>query len=139
MLSPNAQTTHVLVVEDEIDIRRFIGLNLELEGYSVAMAEHGLEALERIAERRPDVILCDLSMPVMCGQELQMRLLELDLHLPIVFMSAGYAAGTEAQRLGAAGYLSKPFELDQMLSLVAGFAGRPERGCPSPVSSEGGR
>ena len=61
------ETAHVLVVDDDEGIRGIIQMTLELEGYSVATASNGKEALDRIAEHRPALILLDLMMPIMTG------------------------------------------------------------------------
>jgi CheY-like chemotaxis protein len=116
---------HVLVVDDEPGIRDFLCAVLQAEGYNVAVATDGREALERVAERRPDVVLLDLAMPVMDGWCFQKRLREQGLELPLIFMSAGYDAAEQARLHHAAGHLSKPFEVDDMLAAVHHFAGAP--------------
>lgn len=97
-------------------------LLLEDEGYRVATAANGRQALERIAEQRPKLILLDLQMPVMNGWELQEQLHRHQPDVPVVFMTAGLRAKAEAERHHAAGYLAKPFDLDELLCLVSRFA-----------------
>ncbi len=111
----------VLVVDDDPAIRRAVGMMLEDEGYDVATAANGREALDQIAESAPSVVLLDLQMPEMDGWQLQRRLRELHLDVPVVFMTAGYRARAEAERHQAAGYLAKPFDMDDLLSTVARF------------------
>lgn len=94
---------------------------LEFEGFSVATAENGREALARVAEARPRLIFLDLQMPVMTGQQVLQELREAHTDIPVVFMSAGYRVQVEAERCGADGYLAKPFELDDVLSAVERF------------------
>jgi len=113
---------HVLVVDDDPDILQAIRQTLGDEGYSVATATNGLQALERIRERRPAVVLSDLTMPVMNGWELNERLKEQGLGIPVVFMTAAFRARAEAEQHGAAGYLAKPFDIDDLLDTVARFA-----------------
>ena len=117
------QTPHVLVVDDDIDIRQTIAEILQSEGYSVATAGNGEAALTRIAERMPALILLDLQMPVMSGWEVLSHLRERSIPIPVVFMTAGYRAQTEAERHRAEGHLGKPFEMDDLLGLVARFTG----------------
>ena len=115
----------VLVVDDDPFIRGFIQATLRAEGYAVATAPNGEEALEHVACHPPAVVLLDLSMPVMNGWQFQQRLREQGTPIPLVFMSAGYHAQEEAERHGAAGHLAKPFELDDLLQVVRRFASGP--------------
>jgi CheY-like chemotaxis protein len=120
--TPPAAPGHVLVVDDDPGIRGFIVMTLRAEGYSVAVGANGKQGLERLAEQQPDVILLDLSMPVMNGWEFQQQVRRMNLHIPIVFMTAGYSARAEAERCGAEGYLSKPFEVEDLIDIVGRFA-----------------
>ncbi len=113
----------VLVVDDDVAIRETIAVMLEAEGYRVAVAAHGADALRSLALERPAVILLDLNMPVMDGWELLRRLRASGVAIPVVFMTAGRAAHVEAERAGADGYLPKPFDIDMLYDVVARFAG----------------
>jgi two-component system chemotaxis response regulator CheY len=112
----------VLVVDDDPDILEAICDILEGEGYRVARARHGEEALARVEEQRPDVILLDLMMPVMDGvafaQALRQRPAYRDV--PVVVISAD-GNPQRAAAVGAVGYLAKPFDIDALLSQVAGL------------------
>ena len=120
MTSPfSVSTACVLVVDDDPGIRGFIQMTLRSEGYAVLTAANGAQALDRIAAQRPDAVLLDLSMPVMNGWQLNERIQELGLHIPVVFMTAGYSARTEAEKHRAAGYLAKPFEVEDLIHTVA--------------------
>lgn len=119
---PVAAPMHVLVVDDDAAIRSVIQITLADEGYRVTTATNGREALDRILKDRPAVVLLDLQMPVMDGWRLQASLHELGVNVPVVFMTAGYRARAEAERHQAAGYLAKPFDLDDLLRTVAHFA-----------------
>lgn len=109
---------HVLVVDDESATRWTVGEILEEEGFSVATAGDGEEALARIAEHQPDVVLLDLQMPGMDGWQVHAWLKRLALNIPVVFMSAGMRAQVAARTQQAAGYLAKPFDLDDLLAIV---------------------
>lgn len=113
----------VLVVDDDLAIRELIALVLADEGYAVATATNGADALTRLQQSPPPtLVLLDLNMPVMSGWELQAwPRAELPV-LPVVFMTAGRHAQEEARRHQAAGYLIKPFNLDDLLATVAHFA-----------------
>jgi CheY-like chemotaxis protein len=119
--SQGHHTGHVLIVDDDPGIRGFIQMTLRAEGYSVAVAANGKQGLDRVAERRPDVVLLDLSMPIMNGWQFQEQLQADGVDIPIIFMTGGYSARAEAERHGAAGHLSKPFEVEDLLATVSAF------------------
>ena len=112
---------HILVVDDDASVREVIAAVLEDEGFGVVTATNGREALDRIAERRPDVVLLDLQMPIMSGWEVLQELRAAQCEVPIVFMSAGYRVKTEAERHHADGYIAKPFDLNQLIRVVERF------------------
>ena len=120
----------VLVVDDDPDILEAICDILEAEGYEVARARHGEEALARVEDRRPAVILLDLMMPVMDGvafaQALRLRPAVRDV--PIVVISAD-GNPQRAASVGASGYLAKPFDIEALLAQVAGIT----RGTQAPA------
>jgi len=107
----------VLVVEDVADLRDFYAILLREEGYEVACACDGSDAL-RWLSWRPDVILLDLMMPVMNGYEFYAKLRELPgMHPPVIVVSA--VAPMRAELPGIHATLPKPFEFSQLLSRVA--------------------
>jgi CheY-like chemotaxis protein len=115
----------VLVVEDDPDILDVICDLLEVEGYRVARARHGVEALERMREGRPAVILLDLMMPVMDGFAFAGRLREAgDGDIPLVVISAD-GNPRQAALVGAQGFLAKPFDARALLTQVASMTSRP--------------
>jgi CheY-like chemotaxis protein len=110
----------VLVVEDEAAIRRAIVAFLTDAGYVVAEAEDGQEALARMRESLPDVVVLDLQLPTMSGSDFLNRT-RADLRLaavPIVILSADPGLTEAAATLGARGALAKPFDLDILLAVV---------------------
>ncbi len=113
---------YVLVVDDDQSVREVIAAVLREEGFPVATATNGREALDQIAEQRPSVVLLDLQMPVMSGWEVLSELRAGQCTVPIVFMSAGYRVKTEAERHHADGYIAKPFDLNELLRIVGRFA-----------------
>jgi CheY-like chemotaxis protein len=112
----------VLVVDDDPDILDAICDILDAEGYRVARARHGQEALDRVALEAPDVILLDLMMPVMDGVAFSHALRQRPAvkDIPIVVISAD-GNPQRAAAVGAAGYLAKPFDIDALLAQVAGM------------------
>ena len=109
----------VLVVDDEPGILEFLRYALEDNGYRVQTARDGLDALARIGDEPPDVVLTDLMMPRVDGWELCRRLRgENGLHyLPIIGMSAVEPNGAPLDA-----FLRKPFELDDLLVALTRFS-----------------
>jgi DNA-binding response OmpR family regulator len=111
----------VLVVDDERDIREAVAELLADEGYEVVGAQDGADALRKARQYHPSVVLLDLMMPGMSGWEFCARRRD-DPELagiPVIVLSA--LGGV--QGLDAAGYLQKPFELDDLLTAVRQHAG----------------
>ena len=109
---------HVLVVDDEPDIRATVAAMLEIEGYDVAEAANGADALARVEERVPDVSLLDMRMPILDGWGFARAIAAQGLHLPILVITAAQDAGRWADEIGAEGFLAKPFELMDLLEAV---------------------
>ena len=113
------RSARVLVVDDDKGIREFVRTVLADEGYDVTEATDGQEALDRVAQRRPDVILLDMRMPVMDGWEFARTYRERPgPHAPIVIVTAALDVAKDAKEIGADGFLAKPFQLDDLLQLV---------------------
>ena len=118
----------VLVVDDSLTVRRITKRLLEREGYRVALAKDGLEALEQLASERPVVVLSDIEMPRMDGFDL-LRNIRGDVKLaglPVVMITSRIASKHRdlALELGASHYLGKPYSEDELLRLIASHAGR---------------
>ncbi len=124
-------TNRLLVVDDEPNLLRAVAATLRAEGYEVLTARSGAEALLRVAERLPDLIVSDVRMPGMDGYALARQLRQAphtDL-IPIVFLTAkdhtedrieGFRAGVDA-------YLTKPFEPDELIAVIANILNRVQR------------
>jgi CheY-like chemotaxis protein len=112
----------VLIVDDEYGVAEMAAELLSLQGHSVATAINGKRALEAIGERRPDVMLVDLMMPIMSGDEL-VRRLKHDPALcaiPIIMMSAAGIEELDADLPPLiAGFLHKPFTFDEVNATLA--------------------
>ncbi len=109
----------ILVADDELSILRMLNRNLTRRGYEVITAANGLEALERIEESLPNLIILDLMMPKMDGLEVCRRVREWS-QVPIIILSA---VGEERQKvealdLGADDYLTKPFGMDELQARI---------------------
>ena len=117
-----AQIPLVLVVDDSITVRRVTQRLLQREGYRVSMAADGLQAIERLAEERPTVVLSDIEMPRMDGFDLA-RNIRGDARLaglPIIMITSRIAEKhrEHAMELGVNHYLGKPYSEEELLSLV---------------------
>ena len=120
------QVPLVLVVDDSITVRRVTQRLLKREGYRVALAADGVQALERIAEEMPVVALCDIEMPRMDGFELLQRLRSQSqtATLPVVMITSRLADKhrDHARSLGVNHYLGKPYDEEELLALVQAYA-----------------
>ncbi|MDB5859601.1 MAG: putative histidine kinase, CheA, partial [Ramlibacter sp.] len=119
----------VLVVDDSITVRRVTQRMLQREGYRVALAADGLQALERLADELPSVVLSDIEMPRMDGFDLA-RNIRADArlkHLPIVMITSRIAEKhrEHAKELGVNHYLGKPYSEEELMSLVKHYARNP--------------
>jgi CheY-like chemotaxis protein len=108
----------VLVVDDDLAIRETVRALLEDEGYAVAQAANGLEALVCLERQVPKVVLLDMRMPLMDGWEFVEELRKRQFDGAVVAMTATHDARVWAREIGAIGYLGKPFEPDELLALV---------------------
>ncbi len=119
----------LLVVDDSLTVRRVTQRLLAREGYRVALAKDGLEALERLAEELPAVVLSDIEMPRMDGFDL-VRTLRADPRwraLPVIVISSRIAQKHRdvAAALGVERYLGKPYPEEELLAAVAQHARQP--------------
>ena len=107
----------VLVADDDRTIRRNLVKLLHSEGYRPLEAANGDEALECVRDQKPDAVLLDLKMPGRDGLAVLAEIEPLLAELPVIVVTAlgGSAAAIEAMRRGAYDYLSKPFDLDEVL------------------------
>jgi two-component system, chemotaxis family, chemotaxis protein CheY len=110
----------VLIVDDDASIRDLIEMTLAEQGYEVEAAPHGAAALEVIGHTRPSVILLDMRMPVMDGWDFARAYREMPgPHVPIIVLTAARDARGRAAEINAEGFLGKPFDLDDLLVVVA--------------------
>jgi CheY-like chemotaxis protein len=124
---PGRGTDHprpaVLVVDDDPSILDMVADILRIEGYGVATAANGQEALEQVERTRPAVILLDMRMPVVDGWQFMHELRSRNLIVPVVVMTAAEDSERWAREVGAEGYLAKPFLLDDLLRAVERYGG----------------
>ncbi len=114
----------ILIVEDDADIRQLMKIFLEADGYRVHLAADGVDAFQELsAGQRPALILLDLMMPHMDGEQFLKQLRSSRFaDIPVVIMSGHSAAEKKAGELNAASCLMKPVEVDQLLKTIRQFA-----------------
>jgi CheY-like chemotaxis protein len=116
----------ILLIEDNREARAVIEELLREEGYEVDVAGDGQEALDRLAAAPPELVVTDLHMPRLGGAELLARLRNVVPETPILLMTAERIPEAERQRSGlwTEGHLSKPIEIDPLLTEVARLLAR---------------
>ncbi len=139
-----ATPSRILIIEDEPHIAEGVRLNLELQGYEVAMAGDGTEGLEFWRDWKPDLIVLDIMLPVMDGLSVLRHIRLRDERLPILILSAKGEADDRVKGLayGVDDYLTKPFHLEEFLLRVERLLTRsrwtePEADRPASTSRSG--
>jgi len=115
-------TKKIMIVDDEVNIRTALKYRLKKEGYSVLLAVDGLEALDKVALERPDLIILDLMLPRMDGYEVLKRLKgdPQTADIPVIVLTARGEKEDRARslELGAASFMAKPFSPRQLVAEV---------------------
>ena len=121
----NTGTTRVLLVDDDEHILDFLGLALRDEGYTVTTARHGAEALDVLRREPPHVIILDLWMPVMDGEQFLREYRALPgPHAAVIALTAAQYDPNRSAGVEADDFLTKPFSLDSLIGLVGRHAGQ---------------
>jgi two-component system OmpR family response regulator len=110
----------ILVVDDEPSIRSLLGETLRIAGFNPAMASDGKSALEDIRMRNFDLILLDINMPRISGFETLKEIRRIQPDLPVIVLSARQEKSDviEGFRIGADDYISKPFDLEELIMRI---------------------
>jgi DNA-binding NtrC family response regulator len=123
----------IVVVDDDRDVAESLAMLLEAEGHRVRTAHDGREGLTLVRDTRPDLVVLDVEMPLLDGAGMALQLLIYDCGLediPIVLVSGSSGLKTVAARIGTPYAVSKPFNVDDFLALVA--RALEERRAPRP-------
>lgn len=123
----------ILVVDDEARMRRFIRMNMELEGYQIIEADNGINALEQIRQFTPDLVVMDVMMPEMDGFETLKLLREIST-VPVILLTVKSDEEDKIQGLGlgADDYITKPFSPRELISRITAVLRRAEWPAPTP-------
>jgi DNA-binding response OmpR family regulator len=113
-------TAHILLVEDETKLARFLELELSSEGYRVSVAHDGMEGLTRARESSPDLAVLDWMLPGLTGVELCRRLRATGIKIPVILLTARDEIGDRVTGLdaGADDYVVKPFSIEELLARI---------------------
>ncbi len=133
---PGASPEKILIVEDDRSLRDGLAMNFQLRGYQVLTAADGDEGLRAAFDGRPDLIILDIMLPGASGLEILGELREREEQVPVLILSARSTTEQKIEGLatGADDYLSKPFELSELLARVEAMLRRQralEGGLPS--------
>lgn len=135
VVSTPQQARRLLIVEDNIDAARTLQEALRLEGYEVAVAHSGREAIDLVDSFVPDVVLCDIGLPDMDGHDVARALrAKPNASLSILIALTGYASPEDKQQAASAGFdlhLAKPLKISGLEQLLAGFGSAREVVPPS--------
>ena len=112
------KASSILVVDDDPSIRSIVVEILAMEGYPVGSAANGAEALKIVEHKRPSLVLLDMRMPVLDGWGFAQALDQRAIKLRILVMTAAQDARRWAEEIGAEGYLSKPFDVPDLIDVV---------------------
>jgi two-component system alkaline phosphatase synthesis response regulator PhoP len=115
----------IVVADDDPDILSIVAMSLETQGYDVYKATNGREAVDLVRDHHPDLIILDMMMPVMSGYEAiaELKADDSTRGIPIIGLSAK-AMATDMERatdVGIDGYITKPFRIAQVLSVIEGY------------------
>jgi DNA-binding response OmpR family regulator len=131
-------SVHILVVEDEVKLARFIELELSYEGYQVSLAHDGFTGLTTARDAKPDLIILDWMLPGLSGLEVCRRLRTTGDKVPVVLLTAkdevsDRVAGLDA---GADDYVVKPFSIEELLARVRAHLRRVQETDPETLQFE---
>jgi two-component system alkaline phosphatase synthesis response regulator PhoP len=126
----------ILLVEDEADISDLIKINLEAEGYKVITAKDGLEALQRVKEENFDLVIMDVMIPHVDGITVTENIRLTNTTVPVLFLSARNSSQDRILGLKKGGddYLTKPFNLEELLLRVQKLLGRSVTSSENPFT-----
>jgi DNA-binding response OmpR family regulator len=111
---------HILLVEDEVKLARFIELELTSEGYRISIAHDGMTGLTLARESAPELVILDWMLPGMTGVEICRRLRATGIKVPVILLTAKDEVGDRVAGLdaGADDYVVKPFSIEELLARV---------------------
>lgn len=129
----------ILIIDDEIQIRRFLRVGLESRGYRVFEAERGEDGITLTVMKKPDIILLDLNLPDMSGIQVLKKLREW-YHAPVIVLTVRESEHDKIELLdnGADDYITKPFNMGELLARIRAILRRIKQEADEPVFAHNG-
>lgn len=117
------RTNNILVVDDQLGVRALLSMALKAKGFLVETATNGQEGIDKIKEKKTDLVIMDVKMPVKDGVEALYEMKELDPNTHIIMMTAfGETHTVEKIKKGGANKLvAKPFDIEELINYVCDF------------------
>lgn len=130
-------TKTILLADDSVTIQKVVELTFMDEDFRVSAVSNGAEAIARLSESKPDVVIADVHMPGAGGFEVCRRSKELYPTVPVLLLVGTFEGfdADEAMRCGADGHLKKPFDSQELMRRVRELASAPSRSVPVPPAS----
>jgi two-component system OmpR family response regulator len=125
MVITEVPTARILVVDDEPNIAELLSVALRFEGYDVGVAATGAEALDMVRTYRPNLVMLDIMLPDVDGNEVCRRLRQQGEQVPIVFLTARDTTEDKVEGLGMGDdYVTKPFSIEELMARVGAILRR---------------
>jgi DNA-binding response OmpR family regulator len=114
------KTLNVLLVDDEVEFVQTLAERLELRGFDIQIAGDGEEAMSRMANSLPDLVVLDMMMPKLGGLEVLKQIKTQYPRIPVILLTGrgSTAEGIDGMRLGAFDYLIKPIDIDELIEKI---------------------
>jgi DNA-binding response OmpR family regulator len=131
-------TDHILLVEDDPKLAKFIEIELSLEGYHITVAANGLDGLMMVRDTKPDLLILDWMLPGISGLDLCLRLRSTGVQVPIIMLTARDEIPDRVTGLnaGADDYVTKPFSIEELLARVKARLRRTQPDDPDALQFE---
>src|ERR1043165_9190927 len=133
----------ILIIDDDLDTLRLVGLMLQRQGYQISAATNGQQGLDKAFDEHPDLILLDVMMPDMDGYEVTRRLRQnpFTVNTPILMFTAKSQLNDKVVgfEVGANDYLTKPTHPSELQARVKTLLARAEKKSSAPVNQDGNR
>lgn len=110
----------VLVIDDTLGIRKFLKITLENYNYSVIESDEGLDGFEKFETEKPDIVILDLGLPDIDGLDVLRKIREINKETPVIILTVRSEESSvkSAYEIGANAYITKPFQIDQVIDIL---------------------
>ncbi|MBD2358358.1 response regulator [Tolypothrix sp. FACHB-123] len=118
MKSHNSKKPRVLIADDEESYRLMLTIILEERDWEVSTAKDGREAIQKVLQEKPDLLILDYQMPILTGGQVYQNLQSNGIKLPVVLISSDFTLEKLASSLGISYFLHKPFDVEELIHIV---------------------